>query len=215
MSLQNWWVCFKTEIEIEVKFMSTPQLTILIASPEMQTQLVSSHGMLAILEVLEWYQNQPQSLNQNQLSSSQYQYQYSPNPSPRMRGDLPLPSSSASLPTARKSTGMGVVSSLGLGSLVTLGSLALGGSGTPSPLGSGAASSAVTAENGGSIGVATAGTSQNTIGLGISTGGGGLTAGGREIVLQLLRVVNLLVTGNIGFLEGFCLIGGIPVIMGE
>ncbi|KAJ3853580.1 hypothetical protein EV368DRAFT_38634, partial [Lentinula lateritia] len=38
--------------------------------------------------------------------------------------------------------------------------------------------------------------------------------GGRETVLQLLRIINLLVTGNIGFLESFCLIGGIPVVMG-
>ncbi|KAJ3981765.1 hypothetical protein F5890DRAFT_1417072 [Lentinula detonsa] len=36
----------------------------------------------------------------------------------------------------------------------------------------------------------------------------------REIVLQLLRIVNLLVTENVSFLESFCLIGGIPVVMG-
>ncbi|KAJ3845006.1 armadillo-type protein [Lentinula raphanica] len=36
----------------------------------------------------------------------------------------------------------------------------------------------------------------------------------REIVLQLLRIVNLLVTENVSFLESFCLVGGIPVVMG-
>ncbi|KAJ3823551.1 kinase-like protein [Lentinula raphanica] len=42
----------------------------------------------------------------------------------------------------------------------------------------------------------------------------GLSASSREIVLQLLRIVNLLVTENVSFLESFCLVGGIPVVMG-
>ncbi|KZS90479.1 hypothetical protein SISNIDRAFT_475331 [Sistotremastrum niveocremeum HHB9708] len=36
----------------------------------------------------------------------------------------------------------------------------------------------------------------------------------REVALKLLQIVNLLVTADIGFLESFCLIGGIPVMMG-
>lgn len=36
----------------------------------------------------------------------------------------------------------------------------------------------------------------------------------RDVVLKLLQIVNLLVTGDMGFLESFCLIGGIAVVMG-
>ncbi|KAI0247582.1 hypothetical protein BJV78DRAFT_906498 [Lactifluus subvellereus] len=38
--------------------------------------------------------------------------------------------------------------------------------------------------------------------------------GSREVIMRLLQIINLLVTGDAGFLEGFCLIGGIPVMMG-
>ncbi|KAE9393160.1 hypothetical protein BT96DRAFT_979042 [Gymnopus androsaceus JB14] len=205
--------------EEKLKSVVAELLTILITSPEMQTQLVSSHGMLAILEVLEWYQDQNQHTPALTSAFSPQQYSTSsPNPSPRMRGDIPLPlsgSTSTAPPIARKTSGLGVVSSLGLGSITSLGSLALGGSksGSPSPLSSSASLNSSMGGYGGSIGVTTAATepfrNSSTSGM-----GGGLTAGGREVVLQLLRVVNLLVTGNIGFLEGFCLIGGIPVIMG-
>ncbi|KAH8830757.1 hypothetical protein DL96DRAFT_1594203 [Flagelloscypha sp. PMI_526] len=37
---------------------------------------------------------------------------------------------------------------------------------------------------------------------------------GRDVILRLLRIVNLLVNADLGFLESFCLIGGIPVMMG-
>ncbi|OCH90450.1 kinase-like protein [Obba rivulosa] len=36
----------------------------------------------------------------------------------------------------------------------------------------------------------------------------------RDVNLKLLQIVNALVTADMGFLESFCLIGGIPVIMG-
>ncbi|KAI0060355.1 hypothetical protein BV25DRAFT_1917717 [Artomyces pyxidatus] len=36
----------------------------------------------------------------------------------------------------------------------------------------------------------------------------------REVTMRLLHIVNLLVTADAGFLESFCLIGGIPVMMG-
>ncbi|KAI0682393.1 kinase-like protein [Cytidiella melzeri] len=36
----------------------------------------------------------------------------------------------------------------------------------------------------------------------------------RDVILKLLQIVNNLVTADTGFLESFCLIGGIPVIMG-
>ncbi|KAH7913954.1 hypothetical protein BJ138DRAFT_1144840 [Hygrophoropsis aurantiaca] len=36
----------------------------------------------------------------------------------------------------------------------------------------------------------------------------------RDVILKLLHIVNLLVTADLGFLESFCLIGGIPVMMG-
>ncbi|TFY66122.1 hypothetical protein EVG20_g4965 [Dentipellis fragilis] len=36
----------------------------------------------------------------------------------------------------------------------------------------------------------------------------------RDVVVRLLQIVNLLVTADAGFLESFCLIGGIPVLMG-
>ncbi|KAI0075090.1 kinase-like protein [Panus rudis PR-1116 ss-1] len=36
----------------------------------------------------------------------------------------------------------------------------------------------------------------------------------RDVTLKLLQIVNTLVTSDMGFLESFCLIGGIPVIMG-
>ncbi|GBE85072.1 predicted protein [Sparassis crispa] len=36
----------------------------------------------------------------------------------------------------------------------------------------------------------------------------------RDVILKLLQIVNALVTADMGFLESFCLIGGIPVIMG-
>ncbi|KAF9005467.1 hypothetical protein BDQ17DRAFT_1353150 [Cyathus striatus] len=35
----------------------------------------------------------------------------------------------------------------------------------------------------------------------------------REVIMKLLHIINLLVTEDIGFLESFCLIGGIPVMM--
>lgn len=35
----------------------------------------------------------------------------------------------------------------------------------------------------------------------------------REVIMKLLQIINLLVTADLGFLEGFCLIGGIPVMM--
>ncbi|KAI0049407.1 hypothetical protein FA95DRAFT_872344 [Auriscalpium vulgare] len=35
----------------------------------------------------------------------------------------------------------------------------------------------------------------------------------REVVMRLLHIINLLVTADAGFLESFCLIGGIPVMM--
>ncbi|KAF8505364.1 hypothetical protein BU17DRAFT_101047 [Hysterangium stoloniferum] len=36
----------------------------------------------------------------------------------------------------------------------------------------------------------------------------------RDVILRLLQIVNLLVTSDLGILESFCLIGGIPVLMG-
>ncbi|GJJ15641.1 hypothetical protein Clacol_009919 [Clathrus columnatus] len=36
----------------------------------------------------------------------------------------------------------------------------------------------------------------------------------RDVVLKLMQIVNLLVISDIGILESFCLIGGIPVLMG-
>ncbi|KAF8268543.1 hypothetical protein EI94DRAFT_1727509 [Lactarius quietus] len=38
--------------------------------------------------------------------------------------------------------------------------------------------------------------------------------GSREVIMRLLQIINLLVTDDAGFLESFCLIGGIPVMMG-
>ncbi|CUA68863.1 hypothetical protein RSOLAG22IIIB_03729 [Rhizoctonia solani] len=35
----------------------------------------------------------------------------------------------------------------------------------------------------------------------------------RDVIIRLLRIINLLVTSDLGFLESFCLIGGIPVVM--
>ncbi|KAG8969493.1 hypothetical protein FRC03_002354, partial [Tulasnella sp. 419] len=35
----------------------------------------------------------------------------------------------------------------------------------------------------------------------------------REVIMKLLKIINLLVTSDLGFLESFCLIGGIPVVM--
>ncbi|KAJ7070151.1 hypothetical protein C8F01DRAFT_1115466 [Mycena amicta] len=35
----------------------------------------------------------------------------------------------------------------------------------------------------------------------------------RDVSIQLLQLINLLVNSNLGFLESFCLIGGIPVMM--
>ncbi|QRV77490.1 kinase domain protein [Ceratobasidium sp. AG-Ba] len=35
----------------------------------------------------------------------------------------------------------------------------------------------------------------------------------RDVTIRLLKIVNLLVGGDLGFLESFCLIGGIPVVM--
>ncbi|KAG6335620.1 hypothetical protein ID866_3477 [Astraeus odoratus] len=35
----------------------------------------------------------------------------------------------------------------------------------------------------------------------------------RDVLMKLLHIINLLVTGDLGFLESFCLIGGIPVMM--
>ncbi|KAI9573496.1 hypothetical protein HD554DRAFT_2013230 [Boletus coccyginus] len=36
----------------------------------------------------------------------------------------------------------------------------------------------------------------------------------RDVLTKLLHIINLLVTGDLGVLESFCLIGGIPVMMG-
>lgn len=36
----------------------------------------------------------------------------------------------------------------------------------------------------------------------------------RDITIRLLEIINMLVTSDLGFLESFCLIGGIPVLMG-
>lgn len=36
----------------------------------------------------------------------------------------------------------------------------------------------------------------------------------REVIMRLLQIINTLVQSDIGFLESFCLIGGIPVMMG-
>ncbi|KAI0770584.1 kinase-like protein [Fomes fomentarius] len=36
----------------------------------------------------------------------------------------------------------------------------------------------------------------------------------RDVTMKLLQIINALVTADMGFLESFCLIGGIPVIMG-
>ncbi|KAI0351403.1 kinase-like protein [Trametes cingulata] len=36
----------------------------------------------------------------------------------------------------------------------------------------------------------------------------------RDVTLKLLQIINALVTADMGFLESFCLIGGIPVVMG-
>ncbi|KAF7297578.1 Cytokinesis protein sepH [Mycena kentingensis (nom. inval.)] len=36
----------------------------------------------------------------------------------------------------------------------------------------------------------------------------------RDVSVKLLQMINLLVNSNLGFLESFCLIGGIPVMMG-
>ncbi|KDQ62037.1 hypothetical protein JAAARDRAFT_189411 [Jaapia argillacea MUCL 33604] len=36
----------------------------------------------------------------------------------------------------------------------------------------------------------------------------------RDVIMKLLQIVNLLVASDMGFLESFCLIGGIPVMMG-
>ncbi|KAJ4482552.1 armadillo-type protein [Lentinula aciculospora] len=163
----------------------------------MQVQLVSSHGMLAILEVLEAYQLgiSAQSSSSNSSSSSPQTNAVS----------LPGPAGGV----GRKASGMsmGMVSSLGLGSLASLGSLGLGGR---SASGASTTSSSSSTTSGASLGITGSLPVLNTV-TGI---GGGLSAGGREVVLQLLKIVNLLVTGNIGFLESFCLIGGIPVVMG-
>ncbi|KAH7337093.1 hypothetical protein B0J17DRAFT_718990 [Rhizoctonia solani] len=35
----------------------------------------------------------------------------------------------------------------------------------------------------------------------------------RDVIILLLKIINLLVTSDLGFLESFCLIGGIPVVM--
>ncbi|KAF9525506.1 hypothetical protein CPB83DRAFT_859376 [Crepidotus variabilis] len=35
----------------------------------------------------------------------------------------------------------------------------------------------------------------------------------RDVVMKLLQIINILVTEDVGFLESFCLIGGIPVMM--
>ncbi|KAF9453114.1 Pkinase-domain-containing protein [Macrolepiota fuliginosa MF-IS2] len=35
----------------------------------------------------------------------------------------------------------------------------------------------------------------------------------RDVTMKLMQIINLLVTSDIGFLESFCLIGGIPVMM--
>ncbi|KAF9468656.1 hypothetical protein BDZ94DRAFT_686290 [Collybia nuda] len=35
----------------------------------------------------------------------------------------------------------------------------------------------------------------------------------RDVIMKLLQIINLLVTSDLGFLESFCLIGGIPVMM--
>lgn len=207
----------------------------------MQTQLVSAHGMLAILEVLEVYQGQVQ--QQEYLSpvavgnATNALNTAAPNPNPAKPNPNPRntnANTNTSVPrkTSGIGRGIGMVSSLGLGSLASasrasLGSLGIGsrGSGSASP----SSVAAVTARSS-PVPLSSAGV------LGV---GGGLTAGGREVVLHLLRIVNLvssssapseapihqtsiltvftlqqLVTDNIGFLESFCLIGGIPVIMG-
>ncbi|KAJ4496933.1 hypothetical protein C8R41DRAFT_824034 [Lentinula lateritia] len=176
-------------------------LTILVTSPEMQIQLVNSHGMLAILEVLEGYQSR---VLDPQLGISASAQSSNSSPSP-LTSVVPLPGSAVG--TARKASTMGgVVSSLGLGSLASLGSLGIGGR---SSSGVSATTSASTTSRD-SLGISGSLPTHNNV-TGI---GGGLSAGGRETVLQLLRIINLLVTGNIGFLESFCLIGGIPVVMG-
>ncbi|KAJ7605514.1 hypothetical protein DFH06DRAFT_1067851 [Mycena polygramma] len=36
----------------------------------------------------------------------------------------------------------------------------------------------------------------------------------RDVSMRLLQIINMLVNANLGFLESFCLIGGIPVMMG-
>ncbi|KAI6114307.1 hypothetical protein F5141DRAFT_1105796 [Pisolithus sp. B1] len=36
----------------------------------------------------------------------------------------------------------------------------------------------------------------------------------RDVLMKLLHIINLLVTSDLGFLESFCLIGGIPMMMG-
>ncbi|EIW81107.1 hypothetical protein CONPUDRAFT_104294 [Coniophora puteana RWD-64-598 SS2] len=36
----------------------------------------------------------------------------------------------------------------------------------------------------------------------------------RDVLMKLLQIINILVTSDVGFLESFCLIGGIPVMMG-
>ncbi|KAL0576321.1 Protein kinase of the Mitotic Exit Network [Marasmius crinis-equi] len=36
----------------------------------------------------------------------------------------------------------------------------------------------------------------------------------RDVIMKLLQIINALVTADVGFLESFCLIGGIPVMMG-
>ncbi|KAF8558280.1 kinase-like protein [Imleria badia] len=37
----------------------------------------------------------------------------------------------------------------------------------------------------------------------------------RDVLMKLLHIINLLVTSDLGVLESFCLIGGIPVMMGK
>ncbi|VDB91802.1 unnamed protein product [Peniophora sp. CBMAI 1063] len=41
-----------------------------------------------------------------------------------------------------------------------------------------------------------------------------MSSHGMEVIMRLLQIINLLVTADAGFLESFCLIGGIPVMMG-
>ncbi|KAF5380735.1 hypothetical protein D9757_007156 [Collybiopsis confluens] len=172
-------------------------LTILITTPEMQPQFVSSHGMLAILEVLEGYQFHQlyqQSSNGSSTSSS-------PNPSPSSR-PVPLPGSTPTVVGSRRSGGgIGMVGSLGLSSLASLGSLGLG-----SRISSAMSSASPTGTIGITGGTFTHSSSNVAPGTGMSTSG-------RDIILQLLQVVNLLVSDNMGVLESFCLIGGIPVII--